>query len=170
MEKLDGVTAVAVVLIASFAIDRIVAGCLFALSLSKAWDRRFPDPSSIADESDRRRAEKKQKVVYFILAATLGVVVLAWLGNIRILSAVLHSSGSTQPTVNPILDTIVTGLLLTGGADRLAQFLKAPGEAGAQKGESKPIQITGKLVLDDESGRRLAGAEIAGPALQRSRD
>ena len=168
MEKLDGVTAVAVVLIASFAIDRIVAGCLFALSLSKAWDRRFPDPSSLPDESDRRRAEKKYKVVYFILAATLGVVVLAWLGNIRILSAMLHSTGSTQP-VNPILDTIVTGLLLTGGADRLAQFLKAPGEAGTQRAESKPIQITGKLVLDDESGRRVAGAEIGAPALHGSR-
>ena len=156
MDKLDGVTALALILIASFAIDRIVAGVLFLLSFSKAWSQRFPDPESVQDEAGRAQAERKRKVIYFVLAGVLGIGVLGWLGNVRILSAVLHSKDPNLPSVDPILDTIITGLLLMGGADRLAQVLKMPGAPGAEKPEPKPIQITGKLSIEDASGK-LAG-------------
>ena len=42
---LDGVTVLAVILIASFAIDRIVTGTLIVLSFIPIWNRWFPDPS-----------------------------------------------------------------------------------------------------------------------------
>ena len=159
MDRIDGVTALALVLIASFAIDRIVTGSLFLLSFIGAWDRRFPDPASVKDEVERARAEKKHKLVYFAIAGILGGVVLVWIGNFRILSAVLRSQDKSFPSVNPVLDTIITALLLMGGADRLAQVLKMPGASGGEKSESKPIQITGKLILEQQSGKTQIAAE-----------
>jgi hypothetical protein len=71
--KIDGISALAVILIASFAIDRIVTGLLFLLSFLERWERAFPDPATVEDTLARVRAEKKQKLGYFIFAALLGV-------------------------------------------------------------------------------------------------
>jgi hypothetical protein len=46
MTKIDGVSAVALVLIVSFAVDRIVTAILFLLSYNAQWNRRFPIPAS----------------------------------------------------------------------------------------------------------------------------
>ena len=189
MERLDGVTAIALVVIASFAIDRIVTGSLFLLSYSKAWARRFPEPASLEDEHARTQAEKRQKLIYFALAGFLGMVVLAGVGNVRILSALVvqpkqaestnqsaqqnsppqtTQAGSTNQgaTTNKtdstaqtskagislfsILDIIFTGLLLMGGADRIAQVIKMPGAHGGEKAESRPIQLSGKLTIENK--------------------
>ena len=162
MDKLDGVTALALILIASFAIDRIVTGVLFLLSFSRPWSRHFPDPASLNVDTARSKAEKKQKLVYFILAGIFGIVVLAWLGDIRIFSAVVKSAKDPSlPMVDPTLDRIITGLVLAAGADRLAQVLKMPGSPAGEKVDQKPIQVTGKLTIEDEAAR-LSGTIKAG--------
>src|SRR6266849_81197 len=116
MKHLDGVTVVAVILIASFAIDRVVSALLFLLSLSKS----FPEPAS-----------KKYQVWYFCIAGILAIFVIAYWGNVRILAAVGY-----PPDPNPVLDALLTGIVLVGGAERLATMLKLPGAAGA--GPSDP--------------------------------
>jgi len=151
MTKIDGVSAIAVVLIASFAVDRIVTAILFLLSYSSAWKRRFPDPSGVPEGEARDRAGKNLRLAYFCFAAALAIPLIAWVGKVRILAALGF------PT-SPYLDTLVTGLILVGGSDRVAEMLKV-GSPGEAKSEQKPISITGKLVLEDGQGRVLAQSE-----------
>ena len=148
---IDGVSAIAVILIASFGIDRIVTGLLFLLSFIKPWDRVFPHPSKAHDSMERTNVERKHKLVYFVIAGILGVVVLAFIGEVRI----FHALGFTE--TNYILDSIMTGLILMGGSDRVAEILKLmPGDAsGAKTTESRPIEITGRLILEDEKGKQI---------------
>jgi hypothetical protein len=139
--KLDGVTAIALILIASFAIDRIVTATMFLLSFVVP----SLDPASIESPGARARAEKLYKLVYVTTGAVLAVVVVAHYGGVRILSAL-----GMAP--DPLLDTVLTGVVLVGGSDRIAALLKL---AGAPDGERAapppPIQITGRLTLEDST-------------------
>jgi len=150
MPKIDGVSAIAVVLIASFAVDRIATAILFLLAYAKGWRRRFPDPALQAEGEPREKAASNLKLAYFCIGAVLAIFLLAGFGKIRIMAALGF------PTSN-YLDIVVTGLILIGGADRVAELLKtgAPGEA---KSEPKPITITGKLVLEDGHGKVIGAA------------
>ena len=136
--KLDGVTAIALILIASFAIDRIVTATMFLLSFA------IPplDPGSIESPGARMRAEKLYKLVYVTAAAVLAVGVVAYYGGVRILSAL-------GIPADPVLDTILTGIVLVGGSDRIAALLKIPGASEGERAAPPPIQITGKLTLED---------------------
>lgn len=148
--KIDGVTAVALVLLASFAIDRIVTAILFLASFARGGS----DPAQHGPGPQSARAERLHKLAYFVLAGMLSVVVLAF-GNIRILRVM----GVTD--ANPWLDAFLTGLLLIGGAERLSGFLHPAGESSTESSEQKPIQVTGTLTIEDASGK-LTGTTRAG--------
>jgi hypothetical protein len=135
--KIDGVTAVALVLIASFAIDRIVTAVLFLATLTNIL--REPPPGDA-------RAQQLHKLVYFVLAGILGVVVLAFFGNVRILQAM------GLQNINPAVDAIVTGLLLMGGAERLSGLIQ-PGAAEKPEPTPVPIVVTGTLTIKDGAGK-----------------
>src|SRR5215475_7900874 len=106
---LDGVSAIALVLIAAFAIDRVVNGLLFLLGFNKKWACWCPDPKLIDQTAPRIAAERRQKLVYFVLAGFFGMIVLAGLGHVRILtamglrpeSAVISPSTSTSGGASP---------------------------------------------------------------------
>ena len=136
--KLDGVTAIALILIASFAIDRIVTAALFLLSFVIPW----LDPGSVESPGARARAEKLYKLVYVTIAGVLAVGVVAQYGGVRLLSALGMAS-------DPLLDTFLTGIVLVGGSDRIAALLKLPGAPDAERAAPPPIQITGKLTLEE---------------------
>jgi hypothetical protein len=142
--KLDGVTAIALILIASFAIDRIVTATMFVLSFA------FPalDPGSIEGPGARASAEKLYKLVYVTIAGVLALVVVAHYGGVRILSALGMAS-------DPMLDTILTGIVLVGGSDRIAGLLKLPGAPDAERAAPPPIQITGRLTLEDGAAAKI---------------
>jgi hypothetical protein len=179
---LDGVSAIALVLIASFAVDRVVTGILFLLGFNKKWVQWCPDPKLVDDRAARTVAERRQKLAYFILAGFFGIIVLAGLGHVRILTAMglrpgsametsslaslasaspTPAAGSASPTPAPaatlgmsralfsFLDILFTGLLLMGGADSISRVLKLPGVATTESPPSRPIEITGKLTLED---------------------
>lgn len=147
--KIDGVSAIALILIASFGIDRIVTGLLFLLSFIKPWTRFVPDPTMIQDTLERAKAEKTNTLIYFVLAGILGVVVLAFFGEVRIFRAMGFDK------TNYILDSIMTGLILMAGADRVAGLLKLSGTPGVEKSTSRPIEITGKLILEGEASKKI---------------
>jgi hypothetical protein len=147
--KIDGISALAVILIASFAIDRIVTGLLFLLSFLGRWERAFPDPATVNDISMRGRAEKKQKLAYFIFAALLGVVV-CWYGKLRIFFA-LGFADTPQ-----VFDILATALTLTAGSDRIAALLNVPGAGEGGKTSTRPVEITGKLVLENATEKNPA--------------
>ncbi len=153
---LDPTKAIAVILIASFALDRIVSGILFLLSYRKQWRVRFPDPASMPPGEAQTEAARKYKLLYGAFAAFLAVVVIAGYLKIRLLQ--LMGLIVVDPAVNfsitKLCDALLTGLLLVGGAERLSELIKfmgAPADASA-KSPPKPIEITGRLVLEKDPG------------------
>ena len=109
---------VAVVLLASFAIERVVAVVDFFMSR--------------IDPEERRRK--------FVLVGTAGLIALAvvQLSGIRILAAMKF----TAPY--PWLDYLLTWLILVGGADKLGQLLGGGGGSPTLSTADKevpPIQI-----------------------------
>ena len=144
--KIDAVSAVALfVVIASFAIDRIVSGFLFMLRFARV----IPDPLFL-DAQERMRAEQVNTLLYALLAAILGLVVLAYFGNIRLLQALGFQ-------MNARLDMIVTGLLLTGAAEQIGRILELYGAPGTEKQTPRPVEVTGTLKLEEESARKILG-------------
>ena len=139
--RMDGVTLVSVIVIASFGIERIVKGLLFVLSFIKPWARRFPDPALVEGSIEQAKARKKEKLAYFTLAGILGIVVMAYVGNIRLLYAVGIET-------KPAFDVILTGLILVGGSDRIGELLKMSGAPGVGKAEPAPLEIRGTLTLE----------------------
>lgn len=159
--KIDGISAIALIIIVSFAIDRLIRGLFFLLSYSRVWSNALPDPE-LDDVPRSARAERNRKLIYFSLAALLAMVAIGWFGRVRILAAL----GFTA--VNPLLDIIVTGLILTGGADQAGHLLQSVGGSGSrgQKPPSTPIEITGRVTIDEQSRRNLAveaGDSTRGP-------
>lgn len=145
--RMDGVTLLAVIVIGSFAIERISKAILFLLSLSAAWRRRFPDPALSTDPAARADAERKHLFIYYTVAGVLGLLVLAGYGNVRI----LHAVGIET---NPYFDAILTGLILVGGADRVGDLVKVPGSRGSERPPDRPVQITGTLVLQEGATKK----------------
>jgi hypothetical protein len=142
--RIDGVSAVALILIASFAIDRMVRGLLFVLAFWRPWAASFPDP----DEPTTTPALKKRgRIAYLGFAVVLSTIVLAWYGGVRVFSAMGFIGIPT------LLDTVVTGLILVGGAERTDAILKSLSGGGgseAAAAPATPLQITGTLVLTGE--------------------
>jgi len=188
----SGLTVITLILVLSFAIDRIVAAALFLLSFSAAWNRRFPEPTLLESPGERFEAEKRRKLIYFLLAGTLAVGILIFADHVRVLTALgfkstkpdvgalptaspTPSPGQTpSPTVSPspspspgnlsslpedtywpfsVLDFVITGLILVGGADRIEHLFKLPSGGGGSRDESKPLEIKGKITIDDQSGK-----------------
>jgi hypothetical protein len=145
---MGGVSVVALMLLLSFGIDRIVAGILFVLSWSEKWRSLCPDPAEATDPHERAVAERKQKTAYFILAAAFSVGLLAMVGK-----GVFTDMGFARGP----LDVLLTALIVMGGAERVSAFsaLLHPG-AEAQASEP-PLHITGTLTLEEGTIRRLRG-------------
>jgi len=170
----DVTTVLALVVLLSFVLDRVVVGLLFLMSFNNAWSRRFPDPDLFEKGPERRAAERKSKLIYATLAALIGIIVLAGFAHVRILSAL-----GVVPHLWPfqtgrefgnwlflisfrLLDILVTGLVLTAGADRVAHLMKwfgGKGELGLEPAEPQPIQIIGKVSLEG-AGESILAARV----------
>lgn len=172
------VSVIVMIVLAAFVIDRIVAAILFLISFNKSWATRFPDPASVESPEPRRTVEKKQKLIYFVLATLFAFVFLLSFKQVGVIKALgFHQADNrvattaattgAEPTPTPVAsvepadpnrrsvgDFLLTWLILVGGAENIARLLKSHGEfgGGAQK-ESQPIEITGKLTLEDRSGK-----------------
>ena len=83
--------------------------------------------------------------MYYCFTGVWGILVLAGVGNVRVLDAVGIKA-------NQYLDTLLTGLILMGGAEQVGGFLKGlPGAPSSA--ESKPVEIRGKLTLEEGLGK-----------------
>jgi hypothetical protein len=137
---------IATILVASFAIDRIVTGLFFLLSYSDTL-RPLIGEAVLQAPIRNERAARTHRLVYALFAGYLGIVIIAGILNVR-LSALTKLPGTANPLSNPLLDTLLTGLILAGGADRIADALKLFGAPGPDKKSEHPIEITGKLILE----------------------
>lgn len=162
---LDGISMIAVIAIASFAIDRTVTATLFLLSFVRPWARLFPDPAlamaapeqgsgqqardpgeggaGSGDATIRGyRARRRQRLAFYVLAAFLGGVVLAWLGEVTIFRHV----GFTG--IPRFLDCVMTGLILVAGADRSAGIIRYASRSALERTEGRPVEVRGHLTFE----------------------
>ena len=149
--EFDPIRAVAMILIGSFAIDRVVTGLFFLLSYDPDL-RRSLDPSSVTDPREQADAIRDYKLLYAILGGYLGTVVIAGYMNIRLFASTVVP-GSEFIGDYPLLDIFLTGLVLLGGADRLAEALKMLGGSGVPSQPDTPLEISGKLILEQSTTR-----------------
>ena len=151
---LEPMSAVGVILVASFAVDRVVTALLFLLSLNPNL-RSICDPDSVQDQGERDAAKKEYRLLYAIFAGYLSTVVIAGLLGIRLMTLLgAQLDPNTQLALHPLVDVVLTGCILVGGSDRIADGLKLM--AGSRKTEAQsppPLEITGTLVLQDGTAR-----------------
>jgi hypothetical protein len=126
---LDGISLFALVVIACFMVDRTAR--VITVSLV-----RIPKAASTEAEANARQ---RQRVVYLVVAALLSGVVLAHYGKVTI----FHALGFNA--MPPLLDTVLTAIILTAGADTMGQYLVHG--AGARR----PVEVIGRLTLENET-------------------
>jgi hypothetical protein len=142
---------VGIILIAAFAIDRIVTGLFFLLSYNTEL-RMILDPNSIEDPEAKESGAKLYRLIYAVCAGYLGIVIVAGVMGIRLSKiAGLELDPNAGPVMGSMLDILVTGLLLVGGADRLADALKLYGDKDSKP--QAPIEITGRVVLEQGAAK-----------------
>lgn len=135
--KHDGITLAAMIVLASFVVERIKAGILFTLAGSGGWRRIFPESSGLKDEA-LRTAQRKQKALEFFLAGALVLAALLVFPQLRIFEALGLSP-------NGPLDFALTWLILTTGSDKLGEFLNGGRELS--RPEPAPVKIVGDVRL-----------------------
>jgi len=139
-------SVVALVLLLAFAIDRVVSFVLFALSNSKRWRKRFPDPALFEDAARKLEAKRRQKAAYYGLAGVFSVALLAFVQH-GFLGQLGFDVGQ--------LDTFLSALVLMGGAEQVAKFSGTLGASDAPVVSESPVQISGTLTLEEGTMRRL---------------
>lgn len=144
--NIGGISTLVLILVLSFAIDRFTKATLFLLSFVKRWATWAPDPLIVSDEIERVEAAKKQTLIRHVFAGILGLIVIALWGNVRVLQAVGYQATWA-------VDVLATTVVFVGGSDIVDKLLQASGLSGGTSsgGGSQPIEITGRLVL--EQGR-----------------
>jgi len=135
----DAVSVAAMLLLAAFALERISRGLLFLLASFEGWREKFPEPAAVKDENARADATRRQQWAYFVICGALGVILVAFGSDFRILSAM----GVTNQSV---LDAGATWLVLVAGSDRLREIL-GDGKASSTEKTSAPVKIEGTVTL-----------------------
>ncbi len=130
--KLDPVSVITVILVASFVIDRIVIGALSVLSWAKV----------LKPSTGKEQSEKRQKFTYLVLAGVLGVF-LAQVGNVKLLE---NLGFSPEPSLN----IVVTTLILMAGADRIGELIKRMGGSSLVEKKPDPLVIEGRVLLVED--------------------
>ena len=147
MSNISGLDMIVVLFVVSFALDRVVNGILFVLSWVKPWARLVPDPRTVEPAEDKVAAERRFKLAYFAVAAALAILAMGIWGNVRLFQGLNQSVPAT-------LDILVTAVILIGGSDFIGKLLQLGGLGSDDAASSRPVEITGKLILED-SGKRI---------------
>lgn len=142
----SGITVAAILVVASFAIDRVVSALLFLLSFFAPWRSVFPEPQLLTNGAEKYRARKIQKLLYFVLAAFGAAVLVAKFPEFMLLKKL----GFTYSSGQEFWDRVFTVIALIGGADRIAELADSPGSAG--RTQSEPLEITGTVILEESRG------------------
>ena len=126
--SIDATTAITIILIASFAIDRLVTLLMLFLPFTK-----------LRGEKDPELLKKRERLTYIALAGFLGLL-LGYFGDIRLLAGLGFST-------NAPVNAIVTALILTAGSDSISVLLKKMSGSSPGDAEPKPLIVQGDLTL-----------------------
>lgn len=145
--KPDIASTVALVSIASLVIDRLGSGALLVFSFSK----RFPDPQMADTPAARAAKERTLRMWSWAVALVLAALVVTFFESVRILGAL---GLDARPGVDPVL----TAITLASGADFVRSVLGVKGAAESPAESPKPLEVTGKLVLEEADKKALGQA------------
>jgi hypothetical protein len=138
---IEATSAITIVLIASFAIDRIVSVLMLWLPIGR---KPVPSPDAQPDTEEGKRIleseKRKERLIYVALAGVLGLA-LGYFGKIRILEGLGFSN-------NVPINVLLTALILTAGSDSISALLKRMGGGAVGEPEPKPLEVRGNLVLE----------------------
>jgi hypothetical protein len=128
VNSIDATTAITIILIASFAIDRLVTLLMVLLPFARLHGESAPE-----------LLKKRERLTYILLAGLLGLL-LGYFGDIHLLAGLGFST-------NVALNAIVTALILTAGSDSISALLKKMGGSLPPEAEPKPLIVQGDLTL-----------------------
>ena len=153
---LSGVSTIALILVLSFAIERVVSGIRFLF----AWTG-WLDPESVSNAEERRELERRSTALFFFLSVVASILAVRFFQ----LKGILQILGLRQ--ADPYgLDFGLTVLVLAAGADRLGDVFTTYGGGKSESKSEAPLQVTGTLHLDEGTEARLS-AHAAKPSLGR---
>lgn len=149
-----GIQAAALIVIVSFAIDRISGGIFFLLSMFGIWNAEKYESGAATSPAEVREAQNRAKLAYYVFAGVLAAAFVITF-NISMLAA-LQIGEAMQHTA---LDFVFSVLVLMCGSDQVATLLKSPhaGKSLDTRPAEKPIEVTGKLTLVDHDQRQTRG-------------
>lgn len=129
----DTAKLVAVILLASFAIERVVAAISYCFDTADLYRSTDPD-------APQRRTKHLRHLALTIIAGAIAAVAV-WVADVRILRVL-------KPTqTNAIVDFWLTWLVLFAGAHRIREFLQGA-EGG---GESAPEAPAFRIHVDNNA-------------------
>jgi len=144
--QLGTANMVALVSIASLVIDRLGSGALLVFSFFKI----LPNPQR-GDVQERESAEKKLRILSWGMAIAFSVAVVILFKPIRVLAAL-------NLNADPFFDGLLTAITLASGADFVRSVLGVKGAAEAPPESPKPLEVTGKLVVEEADKKTLGQA------------
>ena len=138
-QLMDTTKIVANYVLLAFLVERLTNGLAILLSYSKGWRARFA-PEAEFDAVRRGDVERNRRVVLFFLGAAVAVIG-ALLARLELLASFGVTVGS------PVVDRIVSGLLIAAGGDPIREFLQKRQERRDEPRLATPIVVTGTLIL-----------------------
>jgi hypothetical protein len=130
----DGVTTATMLLLAAFAVDRIVSAVIFIVFR----------PRRSRETQDIERAAWSQKLWYFIVASILAAAILAATSKVRLLQA-MGMVYDTSEALDKFVDLVLTFMVLVGGAERISALLQSSAPASTPE----PLEVQGTITLTD---------------------
>jgi hypothetical protein len=145
-------SVLAFIMVLAFAADRVAKSVMFCLAFVPAWHRRFPDPELIENKVVRQRMRNRYLLAYTVIVGAIAAAAVLTFPDLRILDKL------TGETTDAVIDIVVTVLVLMGGSDLLGRIVQVSGigdmGAAAASGETsprnKPVEVVGRLVLENE--------------------
>ena len=136
----EAINVVAIIVIASFAIERVTSGLLFLLSFFKPWQRFVPDPFP-SDALESAKYQKREKVAYYGIAGTIVLVLVLSVRDLSVLSALSINAPR-------LLDLAVSWLVLVAGSDRIFELVARNQGMTSSGKETRPLMVSGKLTIE----------------------
>lgn len=157
---MNATSALVLILVLSFAADRVAKALLFILSLSPLFSRVFPEPKLVADGEKRVRAARRGLILYTLVVGTVAGAAVYFFPEIRVIEML------SGPQTHAFIDVVVTVIVVMGGSDLVGRIVQVSGlgegtAASGPVGRNEPIEISGRLTLENPSP---VGAPSGSPA------
>jgi len=153
---MNATSVLVLIMVLSFAADRVARAIMLTLRLIPAWTRRFPDPLNFTkdQELERARARRRLDIAYTLVVGAIATAAIYAFPDLHIIRML------TRADVPAAIDIAVTVIVVMGGSELLAKIVQLSGlgdaamaptaQAASGSGRSDPIEISGRLIVEQE--------------------